>query len=156
MNRPVCVSDDGSGTPPVDGHISGFQCADDSGIEGANRNDDISHAWMTPINMGFMTFPLAGLAICPAGDKDTYEVNVTVEGQNIAAEVLYQADGAALSVILLNSAGTQLASSTPDGTDMVKAVLNNAAVGSSPYFFQVSGPATGENNYKVTFTVTGP
>jgi hypothetical protein len=39
---------------------------------------------------------------------------------------------------------------------MVKATVNNLAVGSSPYFVQVYGTATGENNYKVTFTVTGP
>jgi hypothetical protein len=156
MNRPVCMSSDGSGTPPVDGHVSGFDCADDSQTEGANRNDDISHAWQTPINMGFMTFPLAGLAICPSGDKDTYAVNVTTDGQNISAVVEYQADGAALAVTLLSSSGTAVASSTPNGANMVKATLNNAAAGSSPYYFQVAAPMMGENNYKVTFTVTGP
>jgi hypothetical protein len=157
MNRMTCVSGNGSGGPPVDGHTSGFQCADDHDIEGANRNDDVSHAWQTPINeAGKTTFPLAGLAICPSGDKDTYAVNITVEGQNLSALVEYQSDGSPLSVVILNSGGTAIASSTPAGTDMVKATLNNAAVGSSPYYVQVYGPATGENNYKVTFTVTGP
>jgi hypothetical protein len=157
MNRPTCVSGDGGGVT-VDAHTSGFQCADDSAIEGANRNDDVGHAWQTPINeSGKTTFPLAGLAICPGGDKDTYEVNITQEGQNLTALVLYQSDGAALTVAILNSGGTPIASSSPAGTDMVMTTVNNLAVGSSPYYVQVAGAtATGENNYKVTFTVTGP
>ena len=157
MNRPVCMSADGSG-PTVDaGHPPGFLCADDSAIEGPSKNDDIGHAWQTPINTaGHTTFPLAGLAICPSGDKDTYSVNITQEGQNLTALVEYQSDGAPLSVTILNSGGTAIASSMPAGTDMVKSTVANLATGSSPYYVQVYGPATGENNYKVTFTVTGP
>jgi len=154
MSRPICVAT--SGGAVVDGGHSGFQCADDTNTEGPNRNDTVGTAWQTPINAGFTTFPLAGLAICPAGDKDTYQVNITKEGQNLAALVEYQADGAALSVTILNSGGTAIASSTPAGTDKVMATVNNLAVGSSPYFVQVYGTATGQNNYKVTFTVTGP
>ncbi len=158
MNRPVCMSTDGSGTPPVDGHISGFQCADDSAIEGPNKNDDISHAWMTPINQaGRTTFPLAGLAICPGGDKDTYEVDITEEGQNLQALVVYESDGAPLSVTILNSGGTAIASGSPAGADMVMSMVANLPTGSSPYYVQVYATSpTGENNYKVTFTVTGP
>jgi hypothetical protein len=157
QNRPTCVNGTGGG-PTVDGQTSGFQCADDSDIEGPSRNDDVGHAWQTPINQsGKLTFPLAGLAICPAGDKDTYAVNITQEGQNLTALVEYQADGTALTVSILNSGGTPIASGSPAGTDMVMATVNNLPTGSSPYYVQVAGStATGENNYKVTFTVTGP
>jgi len=153
MSRPICVA---SGATAVDGGHVGFQCADDTMTEGPNKNDTVANAWQTPINAGFTTFPLAGLAICPDGDKDTYAVNITKEGQNLAALVEYQADGVALSVTILNSGGTSIASGSPAGTDKVMASVANLPTGSSPYFVQVYGPAVGKNNYKVTFTVTGP
>src|SRR4051812_31978407 len=52
MNHPVCVGGDGSGPVVDSGHTSGFDCAEQSTstIEGPNGNNDISHAWQTPIN----------------------------------------------------------------------------------------------------------
>ena len=155
MNRMICQSSAGT-TPGVDAHISGFLCADDSAIEGPNKNDTVGTAWQTPVAQSKTNFPLAGLSICPDGDKDTYEITVTAEGQNLAADVEYQADGAALSVIILNSGGTAISSSQPNGTDKVHTSVPNLAIGSSPYYVQVYGPAVGKNNYKVTFNVTGP
>ena len=154
MNRMICVSGSGT-TPGVDAHISGFQCADDSAIEGPDKNDSVATAWQTPVSLTHTPFPLAGLAICPDGDKDTYAVNITGANENLAADVEYQSDGAALSVIILNSGGTAISSSQPNGTDKVHTSVPNLAAGSSPYYVQVYGPATGKNNYKLTFTVSG-
>lgn len=154
MSRPVCVKN--GGTASLDGGTSGFQCADDSAIEGPNRNDTIANAWISPVASTKMSLPLAGLAICPAGDKDTYQVQITQTGQNLIAKLEYQADGAALSMTVMNTGGTAIASGSPAGTDTVMVTVNNLPTGSSPYYVQIYGPTTGENNYKLTLSVTGP
>jgi len=155
-NGTACVNGSGNGgvdAPPT----SGFQCDDDSGIEGPNRNDSTGNAWQTPVATNKTTFPLAGLAICPAGDKDNYAVTITAEGQNLQADVTYQDDGAPLQVIILNSSGSPISTSKPNGADMSTSMVTNLPTGT--YFVQVAvapGTQLVENNYKITFTVTGP
>ena len=156
----TCVNGDTT-NPTVDAKIStGFDCAETTtDIEGPNGNNDVGHAWQTPVAASKTTFPLAGVSICPAGDIDVYEVTVTAEGQNLAADVEFQELTAPLEAVILNSGGTAISSSQPNGSGKVRTVVTNLAMGSSPYFVRVklaAGATTMQNNYKITFEMTGP
>src|SRR5262245_17250126 len=72
----VCLIKTGGTIPP---DASNTNCADDSPLE---PNNQISNAWQTPVDTTKM-FPLAGLAICPNGDKDTYAVTIRVAMENL-------------------------------------------------------------------------
>src|SRR5438093_8541018 len=61
----VCVGSGGS----VSG---GFDCVDDGAVE---PNDTLPMATTTPVD-GTKTFERDGLAICPAGHKDTFAVTI--------------------------------------------------------------------------------
>lgn len=157
MATMICTNGSGSGSQVDAPKTSGFQCDDDSPTEGQNRNDSTGNAWQTPVATNKTVFPLAGLAICPAGDKDNYAVTITAEGQNLQADVVYQDDGAPLSVIILGASGAPISSSSPMGTDMATTHVTNLPTGT--YYVQVAvapGTQLVENNYKITFTVTGP
>lgn len=157
-NGTACVNGSGGGSGQVDApKTSGFQCDDDSATEGPSKNDSTGTAWQTPVATNKTTFPLAGLAICPAGDKDNYSVTIVTEGQNLQADITYQDDGAPLQVIILNSSGSPISSSSPNGADMATTKVPNLPTGT--YYVQVAvapGTTLVENNYKITFTVTGP
>ena len=123
-------------------------CANDSNLE---PNDSIAQAYQTPID-GVMrtTIPYTGLAICPAGDKDTYAINLAAQ-TSIEAVVTYDEGGAPLQVTILSAAGSPLANGSPTGTqDQIRAYINMLNVGS--YYVQVCGPASGgmlTNNYSL-------
>lgn len=148
----ICLA--AGGTVP-DGGGSGM-CADDSNLE---PNNTIQQAYITPVeDQGPKTISYAGLAICPAGDKDTYKLTTTAANHNVEAIVTYDANGAVLTAAILNSGGTAIANATAvagmDGT--IRAYVAMAPQGI--YYVQVSGPATGTlltNNYKLTLTVSG-
>lgn len=147
----VCVSPNGQ--VPVDGGNS--NCADDRSLE---PNDSTSTAWITPVDTT-KTFPLSSLAICPAGDKDTYSVMMTTANQNLEMLVEYEASGAELQGSILNSGGVPIANASPaSGAQNTKrAYTPNLPTGI--YYVQVVGPNQGSlttNNYKLTITVTGP
>ncbi len=152
----ACVIN-GPGGNTVDGSGSGFACADDTVLEGVNRNDTIANSSATPVESSRKTITYSGLAICPAGDKDTYRIDITGSNQNLKATAIYDpiaAGGVALSVSILNSGGISVANGAPMGENTVIANLPNLATASSPYYVQVYGPPTGENNYKLTLEVT--
>ena len=137
----------------VDGNPS--NCSDDSSLE---PNDSISMAWQTPVDTR-KSFPLTMLAICPAGDKDTYAMSVSVALENIEVLVDFDTQGAQLSGAILNSTGTAVANAMPitGSPGHIRAYLAMAPVGT--YYAQVfaaagSGPAT--NNYSLTINITGP
>ncbi len=141
----VCVGS--GGTIPDAGHGS---CANDSNVE---PNDTIQTAWMTPV--GVSPFTLAGLAICPAGDKDNYSINIPNEGTNIEVIVVYEAAGAPLTVSILGGTGTAIAMGSPVSgqTDTIRAYVASLPAGT--YYALVTGPTTGTvttNNYKMTIT----
>ncbi|MBA3456228.1 MAG: hypothetical protein H0T42_24220, partial [Deltaproteobacteria bacterium] len=82
MGTMVCISDSGG---VVDAGPTGFQCADDSILEGAGKNDTIQTAYATPVATQRKDISFAGLAICPEGDRDTYAVNIIAVNQNLEA-----------------------------------------------------------------------
>ena len=131
-------------------------CANDSALE---PNDTIQTAYITGVADSKLTIPYAGLAICPAGDKDTYSIHITQSMQNLEVVVTYDPNGAALTGALLSSAGsTVLAMSPVTGMQgVIRAYAANLNV--ATFYAQVTGPASGTlltNNYKMTITVTGP
>ena len=147
----VCVAP--NGMIPVDSNNS--MCADDSSLE---PNNTIQTAWQTPVDSNGVkkTFTLASLAICPAGDKDTYSVTLSAM-ENLEALVEFDAAGATLQGSLLNTGGTPIANASPvtGMTGKIRAYAANLPAG--VYYVQVYGPASGAlttNNYKLTLNVT--
>jgi hypothetical protein len=143
-----------SGMVPVD--ANNLNCADDSNLE---PNNDKDHAWQTPTPLP-TPFKLAGLSICPAGDKDDYAITITTANQNLEVLIEFDASGAVLQGQILNMGGTAIAmASAVSGTEgMLRAYTPNLPTG--VYYASVFGPADGEplttNNYKLTINVTGP
>jgi len=145
----ICV---GGTEPGVDAAGSGSgSCADDSMLE---PNEDIQHAYQTPVASSRLTLDLAQLAICPTGDKDTYAFNITVENQNADATITYES-GVPLQVSILNAGGASIVNGVSAGMNMVKAHAANLPVG--VFYVQVFGPTTGgTNNYELGLAVSGP
>jgi hypothetical protein len=143
----VCVSSGGGGM--VDGGT--FQCADDHMLE---PNDTTATAFQTPVASSRPTISLAGLAICPAGDKDLYKIDITVEGQNLQVDVIFD-PGTPLALSILNNQAVPIVTGTALGMTTTAKVAN-LPMASSPYYAQVTGPAGGQNNYKLNIAVTGP
>jgi len=148
----VCTKMGGSGVP-VDGSPNG--CANDSSLE---PNDMIGQAWPTPVDTR-KNFPLSYLAICPAGDKDNYSMQITQTGENIEVLIDYPTTGADLQGGILTSGGTMAAQAMmiTGSPGHLRAYLANAPAGM--WYAQVFGPASGSpatNNYNLTINITGP
>jgi hypothetical protein len=128
-------------------------CADDSNLE---PNNDVGHAYMINSLPGNM-LKLAGLAICPAGDKDTYEVTMPTAGGTLTAAIDFDPNQATLTVNIVGSpAGNTLVGGSPNGSGMAKASL--ATLPSGPQYIQVlvsptAGTLTTNGNYKLTLTL---
>jgi hypothetical protein len=145
-----CVSSGGVGVDSGGGSGSGLNCAEDSTTEGPNMNDDISHAYATPVEQSRNTISFAGLVICPMGDRDTYAITLLTQG-SIEAVVTTEG-GAPVQVNLLNSGGANLMSGTSNGTMSIRAFVANVPAGQ--YYAQAFATATAENRYKLTINVT--
>jgi len=146
----VCVENGGDGKIPDGGGNS--NCANDSSLE---PNETTATAWISPVDSS-KTFDLAALAICPAGDKDTYSVMIQAANENLEIIIEYEAGGADLQGAILNSGGVPIANATSTGANTKRAYVANLPIGI--YYAQVSGPASGTlttNNYKLKFVVTG-
>jgi hypothetical protein len=151
-NKEYCLTM--GGMVPVD--ASSLNCADDSSLE---PNDMIAQAFQTPVATTKNMLAFAGLAICPAGDKDNYAVTITTANQNLEVIIEYDAGGADLQGSILNAGGTPIANASPV-TNMAgqrRAYTPNLPTG--VYYASVFGPTMGTlttNNYKMTINVTGP
>ena len=144
----VCVSNEG---PGPDGMVSGFQCADDSLLEGTSKNDTIQNAYATPVAQQRNDISFAGVAICPEGDKDNYLIVTTVANSNI--EVITSWDsGMPVSVSILTAGGTSINNGTANGENMLRAYAANVPVGS--YYANAYAAANAKNNYRISIKVT--
>jgi hypothetical protein len=147
----VCLAPNGT-LPDSGGGNSG--CADDSTLE---PNDSIQMAFQTPVATQKNNLMFAGLAICPAGDKDNYAITITMANQNLEMIIEYATTGADLQGAILNSNGSPIGNATPMSAGVRRAYTPNLPVGT--YYAQVYGPNSGAvqtNNYKLTVNVTGP
>ncbi|CAN5458757.1 hypothetical protein BH11MYX1_BH11MYX1_41680 [soil metagenome] len=128
-------------------------CADDSNLE---PNDSITTAYITPVNGTTKSISYAGLAVCPAGDKDTYKLTVAAS-QNIEAVIEFDPNAATLTASILNAGGTVVVPGNPVSGMQGKVRAFLATANQGVYYVQVAGPATGTlvtNNYKLTLTET--
>jgi hypothetical protein len=146
----VCLAPNGA--VPVDG--SSGDCADDSMLE---PNNTIATAWQTPVDSPKKVFPLGSLAICPAGDKDTYAVNISTANETLEVLAEFDPARATLQGSILNSGGIPIANASPVAgmTGQIHAAAANLPKGT--YYAQIYGPSSGAvttNNYKLTLTVT--
>jgi hypothetical protein len=115
-------------------------------------------AWQTPVDQT-KNFPLAGLAICPTGDKDTYAITIRTANENLEMIIEYETDGAPLQGSILNSGGVSIQNTSPVAGAGNKARAYAANLPTSVYYVQVYGPNSGgltTNNYKLDINVTGP
>jgi hypothetical protein len=143
-----------SGGVPID--AGNGNCADDSQLE---PNDTIQMAFQTPVATQKNNLTFAGLAICPSGDKDTYSITITAQGQNLEMIVEFEEGGATLQGSILNSSGVPIAnaSAVSGMPGQIRAYTPNLPTGT--YYAQAYGPNSGAlttNNYKLIVNVTGP
>lgn len=143
-----CVTTTG---PIIDAPPSGFQCADDSLLEGSARNDSIQNAYATPVAQQRNDISFAGVAICPAGDKDNYLIVTTVAMSNI--EVITSWDsGSPVSISILNAGGTSINNGTAFEQNSLRAYAANVPVGS--YYANAYAASDQKNNYRIKITVS--
>jgi hypothetical protein len=124
----VCLQ--ANGTLPDAGSS---QCADDSSLE-PNNTYQTAHMFQSLPTGGLK---LAGLAICPAGDKDTFGITPMVAGQTLQAAITFDANQAILNVNILNSTGTIIVPSQANGDGMAKATLVGPQTGGAATYIQV-------------------
>jgi hypothetical protein len=155
----VCASQNGGAT--VDSAPAGFQCADDSAIEGTTHDDSVMTAYNTPVtSQGRKNVSFAGLAICPATDKDFFRVDLNATTQNLEAIVTYddpsKMGAGPLKMSIDNSSGVPLQAATlvTGSPNTIRAYIANLPMNSSPYYIEVEGDGTSENNYKLDINVT--
>jgi hypothetical protein len=124
-----------------------FQCADDSAL---GPNDSIGGAFQTPVATQQQMLTLAGLAICPAGDKDHYKVEIPASGPNL--EVVADWDGGApISVSILNAGGAAISNGVALSNNVTRACVTNLPAGT--YYALAFAAATVENNYRLTIAI---
>lgn len=145
--RQVCFNESGV---TIDAAVSGFQCADDSILEGQTKNDTIANAYATPVASSKAEITFAGLAICPEGDKDTYKMDVGVLS-DIEVITTWES-GNPVSVSILGAGGATLVNGTSSGPTSLKAFAANQPMGT--YYAQAFASATTKQNYKITLKVT--
>jgi hypothetical protein len=130
----------------------GPDCSADQNLE---PNDTIQQAFSTGVEDQRSTLQLAGLAICPGTDKDTYSAVLTGT-HNLEVTVTYgtpETPGPALQASIVSSVGTPLASATPMGNGTIHAWAANLPAGA--YYVQVQAGTVGgdtTNTYKLTVT----
>jgi hypothetical protein len=129
-------------------------CADDSAVEGPNRNDTVATAYALPSPLPQNPFVLTALAICPMGDKDNYSLILSATHE-IKVDMSYQTWGSALQGAILNGGGTPIKQMTPVSGMMNMMEADAANLPPGMYFIQVFGPTAppGINNYTLSISV---
>lgn len=145
----VCISNDGVGP---DASMPGFQCNDDSPLEGGSRNDTPMSAYQTPVAAQRQDVALAGLAICPEGDLDFYAINLVQANQGI--EIIASWDsGQPIQMSLTNATGGALVNGTAMGDKALRACAANLTSTGSPtgtFFAKVFAASSTKNNYRLS------
>lgn len=131
-------------------------CNDDSSLE---PNDTVGNAHLFGALPGGM-LKLAGLAICPAMDKDTYKIPAPTTGPNVhtlTAALTFDPNQAVLIVNFLGENGMVIVNSQPNGNGMAKAALATIPTNGPPTYVQISvAPSqtlTTNGDYKLDLTM---
>lgn len=128
-------------------------CADDAPLGTSARNDTIETAYRAPVADTQRSIRLAPLAICPAGDKDTFAVQITRSPQDLEAITTWTG-GLPVAVDILDDAGRPVARGGVAGDHALHAYAANLPVGT--FYVQASAAAGVRDSYRIEITVTGP
>lgn len=146
--RQLCIAAEPS--DEVDAPNGNFTCANDSSIE---PNNDTQSAFVTPIPQ-MPKYSLVGLAICPVGDRDHFRFDIATNGDDFEAQVTGVADRPSLSIQVLNSSGSMIASGAPvGGTPQVVRAEMPSGLAIGTYYVLVQSPDNTENNYDLIMKV---
>lgn len=143
MNH-VCVKTQGE---DIDAAGTTFQCAPND-IE---PNDEPGTAFVTGLNAATPMYKLLGLAVCPTGsDRDHFRFSIAT-GQNFEATVAGVADRSSLSLAVITTTGSAIATGAPvPGTPQVVRVEIPNRLATGDYVVQVQSPDGTQNNYDLT------
>jgi hypothetical protein len=145
----MCVEGGGS-IAGTDGGNSG--CPD----EAIEPNNSYTAPFVTPVASQKMTFTMTGLAICPAGDIDVYQLTTDADMQTLTAAINYTASGAALDMQILNANGMSIKNGTAM-SGMANIVSASVAdlTSNANYFVQVQASMpSDQNSYTLTINVS--
>ena len=154
----ACVMDEGTGREVClaaggvipdagpDAH-TGFTCAMDGPLE---PNDMLSEAYQTDVGLGAPMRIYGPISICPEGDKDLFQINITAPNQGVQIITRWDS-GMPVYNSLLNAAGTSIANGLAMGTNALRACVANLPVGQ--YFAAASAATTTRNNYRIEMKI---
>lgn len=132
----------GGGGGTVDAPPSGFQCANETGIE---PNDSTATAFATPVAGMKTDFMLGPVSICTDGDRDYYKIELSTTSN---VEIITSWDsGQPVNIALVSMADTQLAVGTPATETSLRACA--VALPPNIYFAKASAGAGVKNNYRL-------
>jgi hypothetical protein len=144
--RQVCVSSGGV-TPDAGPDGGGFQCAMDGPLE---PNDSLAMAYQTDVGAGAPMRQYGPISICPEGDKDHFQINISSPNQGLEVITRWET-GMPVANSLLNAAGTSISNGTAMGTNALRACAPNLPVG---LYYAVAFSAGGQkNNYRIEMKV---
>lgn len=138
----VCVR----GELPPDRPI---HCADDTALE---PNDTIATAASVPAGS---SFTISELSICPAGERDTFEVALS-DGQSIEVIATFARDAQPLDGSILNLAGVPIARATPRGEPPTSLRAVATGLTGGRYFVQIFGINDSKGSYDLAVKISGP
>jgi hypothetical protein len=151
----ACGGDDGS--VPPDARIDASDAASDAAIDAVvctaeplEPNDSALDAFPTALatNRPQLTFP--GVVICPAGDKDFFQVQLSQPGLDL--EVLIKTEGASpVEGAIIDSTGTTIATSVPTSVDVARAYAPDLPAGD----YYAEAFAADASAYRITFSLSG-
>lgn len=145
--RSVCVINGGvAPDAPPDG-TGGFQCAPDGQLE---PNDSIAMAFQTDVGTGAVMRAFGPISICPEGDKDHFQVNITTANRGIAVTTRWDS-GMPVSASILNAAGTSIGNGTAAGQNALRACATNLPIGL--YYGVAFSQGNMKNNYRIEIKV---
>ena len=147
-SRRVCQADGSSPSTPDAG--TGPCQNEGSPLE---PNETIAMAFATPVARTMASFALSDIAICPATDVDTYQIDIPANNTNLTVDINFDAGISVLTLDILSTTGARVAMGGTVTAGNVRATVSNLAQGF--YYAQVKAPVDGENEYRINF-VTSP
>lgn len=145
--RMVCVSSGGVAPDAGSGSGGGFQCAMDGPLE---PNDTIAMAYQTDVGAGAPMRAYGPISICPEGDRDHFQINITSPNQGLEVITRWET-GMPIANSLLNQAGTAISNGTAMGNNALRSCAPNLPVG---LYYAAAFSAGGlKNNYRIEMKV---
>lgn len=143
----VCVAAGGMVPDARPDGTGGFQCAMDGPLE---PNDSYDMAFQTDVGAGAPMRAFGPISVCPEGDKDHFQINITTANKGLEVITRWDA-GMPVTNSILNAAGTSIANATAMGMNALRACAPNIPTG---VYYAVAFSASGlKNNYRIEMKV---